>query len=183
MLEKELKVLEINRSEIESVLIELWAEKTFEGCIHDVYYDFPHDDEGHKMELNGRMFRLRRKWTEHIYTIKNKRKEIKKAEKVVAKDEHETEISNIESFSKVLEKYGMQKTREKKKYRISYRLDGVEFDFDDYEWIPELLEIEAHSWDAIRSWIQKLWLSEYTILKWGSRKLFKHYNIPYTFHN
>jgi inorganic triphosphatase YgiF len=44
-----------------------------------VYYDFP-DELEHKMEANGRMFRLRKKGEEHIYTIKNKRKEIKKQE-------------------------------------------------------------------------------------------------------
>ena len=61
---------------------------------------------------------------------------------MVAKDEHETQISNIESFAKVLEKYGMEKTREKKKHRVSYTLENMEFDFDMYEGIPELLEIE-----------------------------------------
>jgi len=85
------------------------------------------------MEANGRMFRLRQKGEEHIYTIKNKRKEIAKQEGVVAKDEHETPISNIESFAKVLEKYGMQKIREKKKHRVSYTLENMEFDFDVYE--------------------------------------------------
>ena len=38
------------------------------------------------------------------------------------KDEHEMPITDIESFTRVLEKYGMTKTREKKKHRISYRL-------------------------------------------------------------
>ena len=72
------------------------------------------------MEANGRMFRLRKKGEEHIYTIKNKRKDVIKKEKLHAKEEHETPITNIESFAKVLEKYGMKKIREKRKHRISY---------------------------------------------------------------
>jgi len=42
----------------------------------------------------------------------------------------------------------MDKIREKKKYRISYKLDTMEFDIDDYyigdnsKIIPPLLEIE-----------------------------------------
>jgi adenylate cyclase class IV len=32
-------------------------------------------------------------------------------------------ITDVESFSKVLEQYGMEKTRQKKKYRISYSLE------------------------------------------------------------
>ncbi len=132
MLEKEIKILEINVEEVQNKLIKLGAEKTFEGFIHDVYYDFP-DDVENKMEANGRMFRLRQKGEEHIYTIKNKRREIKEEEGAVGKDEHETPITNIESFAKVLEKYGMKKTREKKKHRISYRVENMEFDIDRYE--------------------------------------------------
>jgi len=179
MLEKEIKILEINKDEIVAKLIELGAEKTFEGFIHDIYYDFPDDAPKNKMDANGRMFRLRKKWEEHIYTIKNKRKEVKKKEWVVAKDEHETPISNIDSFSKVLEKYGMERIREKKKYRISYKLDDMEFDFDLYEWIPELLEIEGPDWDTIQSWVMKLGLENYEQMLGWSRKIFKHYGVDY----
>jgi adenylate cyclase class IV len=31
-------------------------------------------------------------------------------------------ITDVESFKKVLEKYGMKQTREKKKQRVSYKL-------------------------------------------------------------
>lgn len=181
MLEKELKILEIPVGEVVQKLEELWAEKHFEGVIHDVYYDFP-DELEHKMEANGRMFRLRKKGEEHIYTIKNKRKEIKRQEWLIAKDEHEMPVSDIESFAKVLEKYGMQKTREKQKHRISYRLGEVEFDIDDYEnGIPPLLEIEAHDKKTIVKWQEQLWLSEYKTLIWGSRKLFRNYGIDYNY--
>lgn len=179
MLEKEIKILEINKKEIVAQLVELGAEKTFEGFIHDVYYDFPDDAPKNKMEAKGRMFRLRQKWEEHIYTIKNKRKKVKKAEGVIAKDEHETPISNIESFAKVLEKYGMERTREKKKHRVSYALDGMEFDFDVYEWIPEFLEIEGPDGDTIQAWVVKLWLDSYEQMLGGSRKIFKHYGVEY----
>jgi len=43
--------------------------------IHDVYYDFP-GEEKNKMEANKRMFRVRKRGEEHIYTIKRKRKSI-----------------------------------------------------------------------------------------------------------
>lgn len=163
MLEKEIKILEIDKEEIVKKLLEMGAEKSFEGFVHDIYYDFPNDEEAkNKMEANGRMFRLRQKGEDHIYTIKNKRKEIAKQEGVVAKDEHETPISNIESFAKVLEKYGMQKIREKKKHRVSYKLENMEFDFDIYENIPEFLEIEGPDGESIQKWVVKLGLQEYT---------------------
>jgi len=160
--------------------LSLGAKKTFDGFIHDVYYDFPTDgDEKNKMHANKRMFRVRKKWEEHIYTIKNKREKISTEEWVVAKDEHEMNITDVESFSEVLERYGMQKIREKKKHRVSYNLGEIEFDFDKYEGIPELLEIEWPSGDVIRAWIEKLWLENYEQLLGGSKKLFKKYDVPY----
>lgn len=182
MLEKEIKILEIDVVWVKNKLIELWAVKTFEGFIHDIYYDFP-DSDDNKLEANKRMFRIRKRGEEHIYTIKRKRNKIKKKEQVQAKDEHETKITDIESFSKVLEKYGMSKIREKKKFRISYRLEGVEFDIDNYEGIPDFLEIEWPDGDTIQEWVEKLWLSNYKQLLWGSRKLFKYYGIPYIYHD
>ena len=74
MLEKEIKLLEIDISEVCKKLESLWATKTFEWVIHDVYYDFPKWKDGLKMEDNKRMFSVRKKWEEHIYTIKRKRK-------------------------------------------------------------------------------------------------------------
>lgn len=179
MLEKEIKILEINKQEIVKQLLELWAKKSFEGFVHDVYYDFPDDAPKNKMEANGRMFRLRKKGEEHIYTIKNKRTKISKDEWVVAKDEHETPISNIESFAKVLEKYGMEKIREKKKHRVSYALEGMEFDFDIYENIPEFLEIEGPDGESIQKWVVKLGLEKYEQMLGWSRKIFKHYWVDY----
>lgn len=50
----------------------------------------------------------------------------------------------------------MKKIREKKKHRISYHAEGMEFDIDFYEGIPELLEIEGVNGEKIQEWIQKL---------------------------
>lgn len=185
MLEKEIKILDVNVIDICKRLEEIWAEKTFEWFIHDVYYDFPWD----KMEWEKRMFRVRKKWETHLYTIKRKRKKIKKEEWVNAKDEHETVITDVDSFSKVLEKYWMQKTREKKKFRISYNSDGIEFDIDDYYiWdnkhlIPPLLEIEANNNEEIQAWIKKLWLEFHEQKLFGSRSLFKYYDQDYSLIN
>ena len=178
MLEKEIKILEIDTDQVIKKLEWFWAEKTFEWFIHDIYYDFP-EDSNLKMEDNNRLFRVRKKWEEHIYTIKRKRKEIKKAENLNAKDEHETEITDVESFSRVLEKYGMTKTREKKKHRISYRLHGIEFDIDKYEDIPALLEIEANRREEIDVLVEKLELTKNEQMIGWSRSLFAHYGKEY----
>ncbi|MCD5380560.1 CYTH domain-containing protein [Candidatus Gracilibacteria bacterium] len=178
MLEVEIKILEIDQEKLSGKLEEMGAKKTFEGVIHDVYYDFPKGSKL-KMEDNKRMFRIRKKGEEHIYTIKRKRKGMGKQQGAAIKDEHETAISNIDSFSKVIEKYGMTKTREKVKHRVSYAFKGAEFDIDKYEEIPAFLEIEEKSREHIDAWIKLLELGDKELLIGGSRKLFKHYGKEY----
>jgi len=188
MLEKEIKILDINQEEIIAKLEAFGAKRTFEGFVHDVYYDFP-DDQDHKMEENKRLFRVRKKWEVHMYTIKRKRNKKKDGgeEGVKIADEWEREISDVESFQKVLDKYGMAKIREKKKFRISYQLMHLEFDIDDYfiwdnsKIIPPLLEIEARSKDELDIMVKKLWLQDHQIETWGSRKLFEHYGQEYNY--
>lgn len=167
MLEKEIKILEINKDEIISKLESMWVEKTFEGYIHDIYYDFPWET----IDGEARIFRVRKKGEEHLYTIKKKEKH---SEMKVAQ-EHEMPITDVESFTRVLEKYGLTKSREKKKYRITYTFDDVCFDIDIYDEIPPLLEIEAHSLLTIRYRIEKLDLQNHVQKKFWSRGLFKHY--------
>jgi len=187
MLEKEIKILEVDVEKLQKRLEELWAKKTFEGYIHDIYYDFP-DDWKNKMEANKRLFRVRKKWDIHMYTIKRKRNKASEwwEKGVKIADEWEREITDVESFTKVLDKYGMKAVREKKKYRISYSLDWIEFDIDDYFYeddrnlIPPLLEIEASSKNEIQKWIKKIWLENHKQVDWGSKKLFKNYWVEYS---
>ena len=189
MLEKEIKILEVDVENLKGQLEKLGAVKTFEWYIHDIYYDFACVETwNHKMDANKRLFRVRKKWDVHMYTINRKRN--KKSEwgegGLKVADEGEREITDVESFKNVLEKYGMQETREKKKYRISYALDNCEFDIDDYYlWddkntIPPLLEIEAHTRDDIIKWTKNLWLENHRQEKWWSRKLFLHYGVEYS---
>jgi len=187
MLEKEVKILEINVLEIQNQLESFWAIITFEGYIHDIYYDFKDEDTSVlKMEANQRLFRVRKKWEVHMYTIKRKReKKFEWWEKwLKIADEWEREITNVDSFKKVLEKYGMKEIREKKKYRVSYALEWCEFDIDNYLlWddknIPPLLEIEAKTFQDINYWIDKLGLENHKRKTWWSRKLFEHYWVEY----
>lgn len=179
MLEKEIKILDIDISSIQKQLIDLGAQKSFDGFIHDVYYDFPWST----MDVNKRSFRVRKKWETHLYTIKRKRTKSNEWGKKWLKiaDEGEREITDVESFTKVLEKYGMQKTREKKKYRISYVLGNVVFDIDQYDEIPPLLEIEADSSKDIQQYIKRLWLENHVAKNFGSRWLYKYYKLDYSY--
>lgn len=182
MLEKEIKILEIQKEEIEKKLLELWATKTFDWFIHDIYYDFP-EWKSLKLEDNKRLFRVRKKWEEHLYTIKRKRNKKKEwwEKWLKVADEWENTITNVESFTKVLEKYWMTKIREKMKHRTSYKINDIEFDIDDYEYIPTLLEIEAPENTDIKKYIKLLWLENHIQKKFWSRKLYDYYWLDYKY--
>ncbi|NVP17511.1 CYTH domain-containing protein [Candidatus Gracilibacteria bacterium] len=182
MLEKEIKILEINKEEVINKLEALGAVKSFDGFIHDIYYDFI-DGDCNKLQDNKRLFRVRQKGEVHLYTIKRKRNKIceggEKGLKVA--DEGENTITDVDSFKKVLEKYGMTQTREKKKHRTSYKLNEVEFDIDEYDSIPPLLEIEAKTKKEIKQYIKELGLENHIQKDFGSRKLFEYYGLDYSY--
>ncbi len=180
MLEKEIKILEIDTSLVVKKLLELWAEKTFDGDIRDTYYDFI--ERAHcKREECERIFRLREKWDKNIYTIKEKRQLLSDEEKVVVKEEHEVEVTDAWAFSKTLTMQGMIPIRKKEKHRISFKHEGVVFDIDTYKWIPTFLEIEGPSWEVIFKWVKKLFLDKQEQLVWWSRMVFDRYDIPYIY--
>ena len=176
MLEKEIKILDVNKDELMKRLESLWAEKTFDWDIHDIYYDFKKWNKK-KMEENNRLFRIRRKWDIYMYTIKRKRTTQKEGwEKwVKIADEWENIITDLDSFVNVIEKYWMEKVREKKKQRVSYRLWELEFDIDKYDDIPHLLEIEAKTKEEIDEYIKLLWLENNVQKDFGSRWLYEYY--------
>ncbi len=63
----------------------------------------------------------------------------------------------------------------KVKNRVAHSLWGIKFDFDKYDNMPELLEIEAESSKQALRYIKKLNLEDKETLNWGSSSLFKHY--------
>jgi len=148
MLEKEIKILEVNTVQVIEKLLHLGAEKTFEGHIKDVYFDFHDNVENRKQEAE-KIFRLRKKWAKNVYTVKHKKYSQIDLENVMVKEEVETPVGDFEKFSKMLEMQWMSAIRKKEKYRQSFRLWDIAFDFDTYEWIPTFLEIEGKSWDQI----------------------------------
>jgi len=180
MLEKEIKILEVNTVNIIHNLLSLGAQKTFEGNITDIYFDFHHQVENKKKEAE-KIFRLRKKGDKNVYTVKHKKYQDIQSENVMVKEEVETHVGNFNDFSKMLEMQWMTAIRRKEKYRVSYVLWNTVFDFDTYNGIPTLLEIEDSSWDNIYAWIKRLWLYEKELLIWGSRMLFDKYKMPYTY--
>lgn len=169
IIEKELKILEIDPVSVQKRLLALGATKSFEGMVHDIYYDTPKGT----LAKRQKRIRIRKKGTYHLITLK------KGIPSRGIKSAHETEIivDNPQDIDRLLVAYGLLPSREKKKKRISYSCDGVVFDIDLYKNIPPILEIEAEDKRTITKWIRKLWLQKKTTATFGAYGLFKHYNL------
>jgi len=135
IIEKELKILEIDPVQVQETLLALGAIKNFEGNVHDIYYDTPNNN----LSSQNKRIRIRKKGSHYLITLKERipTQDIKSA--------HETEISveNPQQLDQLLQSYGLVPSREKTKHRISYTLGNVTFDIDMYSNIPPILEIEA----------------------------------------
>ncbi len=182
--EKEIKILDVKHKKIEEKLFELWAKINFKGRIIDTYFDTI-DNDLKNWTSNNKIkssIRIRYKKTpnekswKYYCTIKRRDKESKES---LLRDcyEEEFEIFNPIIFYELLKKIWLEKYKLKVKNRVWYSLDSekIKFDFDDYENIPELLEIEAEDSETAMKYIKELWLEKKETLNWWSSSLFKHY--------
>ncbi len=103
--------------------------------------------------------------------------------KIKEAKEIEFVVPGFEEISYILNVFGLQPIAEKKKHRVSYEIltdqGKVVFDFDKYDGIPWLIEIEGPSAEVIYQRVKKLGLQNNPIKTFGSRGLFAYYGKPY----
>jgi len=152
MKEIEVKILNINRKEIEKKLISLGAKKIFDGKIEAEFFDF----ENNSLQKSDIILRLRKEEEKIFLTFKKliEKKDIK------IEEELEVEVSDFEISKEILKSLGFKIWKTAQKHRTSYSLENVHFEFDnylgDYEFIPEFLEIEAKSIEEIYKFVKIL---------------------------
>lgn len=156
MEEIEVKILDVNRAEVKKKLIELGAEKVFDGELSASYFDFP----DMSIRKSKGLLRLRTEGEKIILNFKERISD----EKVKIRKEHEVEVSSFETTKTILEKLGFPQWLEFKKRRISYKLGTVKIEFDKYldayDFIPEFLEIEATNEEDIFKYAKILGFKE-----------------------
>jgi predicted adenylyl cyclase CyaB len=165
--EIEVKILEVDKPAIEAKLLALGATKTFEGDVFTSYYDRPDESIKKKKEL----LRIRKKGDVSLMAFKHGRDE-SSGTVVVEELEFPVDFETGEAF---LEGLGFIKTVDSKKFRTSYELGDVMFEFDDYKTIPVFMEIEAPTIDIVNEWISKLELPEDKVSTWTNREVLDHY--------
>jgi adenylate cyclase, class 2 len=172
MKEIEAKILQVNGKKIEEVLVSLGASKVFDGEIQTFFFDFK--DNSIIKARNVLRIRKEEEKTELTY----KKVSVTKGAKVA--EEYSVEVSDFETTKKILESLGLEATENMRKHRISYLLNNTRFDIDHhldrYSFIPEFLEIEAESEEAIHRYAGLLGFKHDDCLPWSTNELIKYYS-------
>ena len=171
MLEIEVKILEIDREAAIEKLVALGAGKTFDDEIHALYFDSA--DRGIR---NSRgTLRLRKEGTRTVVTFKH---DIDDRHARV-REEQEVNVSDFAAMRSIIESLGMSVWLEMRKHRISYELSGLHFEFDryydEYAYIPEFLEIEGPSVDAVHRYAALLGFAASECKPWDAVELARYY--------
>lgn len=166
----EIKILEINRLEVENKLINIGAKKIFEDEMIAYYYEKAHSRE------EGFVIRIRKDGEKNIFTVKKKISN----EKTKITDEIEVEVKDFDKMNKILELLGYKFFLKIRKHRTQYEIEKVHFAFDKYldDWafIPEFLEIESDNEEDVFNYAKKLGFKKEDCKPWGGWTLHSYYS-------
>ncbi|RMG31431.1 MAG: class IV adenylate cyclase [Bacteroidetes bacterium] len=171
MQEIEVKILEIDRDEIEKKLLALGAEKYFEGEMRAVYYDAA---DGH-IHQQGDALRLRKEGSKTVLTYK--RAISRQGAKIM--EECETEVASMENMQQILSLLGFKPLKETRKFRTSYLLEGCSVVIDEYTGalahIPPFIEVEATELGRMQAVVKRLGYTPEACKSWSTYELVQHY--------
>lgn len=167
MKEVEVKVIDIDKKKIIDKLESLGAEKTFDGDVFTVKFDFP-DGKLHK---ESSYIRLRKQGDIAFMTFKK----LLGQEDAKVADEFEVAIENFGETRKILEALGLKEIKSWAKHRISYELDEVHIDLDSQEETPDFMEIESPYIDDINDLVEELEIPRNKVKTWTGSELIEHY--------
>jgi len=140
MKEVEVKIIEVDRGQVEAKLKSLGATKLLDDDVVTLFFDFPDNSISKAKNL----LRLRRAGNKTALTFKT----FVEGDKAKVRVENEVTISDLETAKSILQSLGLIPILHMEKHRTSYSLpSGVEVDIDKYtdrySHIPTLLEIEG----------------------------------------
>ncbi len=172
MLEIEVKILNIDRIQVEDSLVKMSATKTFDSDLETIFYDFA---DGAIVRANN-VLRLRKENNEVFLTYKNVigTKDAKVAE------EYSVTVSDLSMMSRILEVLGLKSIASIRKHRISYQIKQTRFDIeqylDKYSYVPAFVEIESDSIAVIHKYAEALGFRAEDCLPWSTQQVIDHYS-------
>ena len=172
MKELEVKILEVERDRIEKILVNLGANKVFDGEIETLIFDF----KDGAIARAKNVLRLRREKNKAELTYK----QVLSNQEVKVAEEYTVGVSDVECMKKILGFLGLSVVEKMQKHRVSYALDRLHIDIDQYtggySYIPELLEIEAENIDLIHKYAEILGFKADDCLPWSTDDLIHYYS-------
>ncbi len=172
MEEIEVKILEVNRANVEKNLANLGAKRIFDGNIETLFFGFK------KSTIVKQKNVLRLRKVQDKTELTYKKVHFTSTSKIA--EEYSVDVSSLEIMEKILENLGLSVIESMQKYRVSYTLNGARFDFDRYSgsygFIPEFLEIEAENIEVIYKYAGLLGFKERDCLPWSTTELIGHYS-------
>ena len=170
--EIEIKILGIDRENVEKRLLSLGAKKTFDDKIHAVYYD----DRRRSIRAKRGTLRLRKEGRRSVFTFKA---HVENGEAKV-REEQEVSVSDFAAMQSILGSLGFIPWIEMKKHRTTYEIAGVHFEFDkylgEYGYIPEFLEIEADDIGAVLKYAGLLGFTKDDCKPWDAIEVARYYS-------
>lgn len=165
--EIEVKILNVNKKEVEKKLLTLGAEKSFEDYIEAIYYNLDHKNKENKKTS----LRLRKKGKQIELTFKNRLK----TKTVKICEETEVNVSDFENMKLILKNLGYKIKTELKKHRTEYKLKNISFELDTYINEPTLLEIEAPDKKTLEKYVKILGFTMNEAKGWSYAEILKYY--------
>ena len=172
MRETEVKILDINRADVEARLAALGANRVFDGTLRAQLFD----SEDRQLGKSGTLLRLRSEGDRIVLTYKGPIGD----SQAKTRQEIEVTVSDFDNCRDILEKLGLAPLLETQKRRTAYNLQGAQVVIDKYEGvhahIPEFLEIEAPDPESIYAIARKLGFRPDDCKPWGFGRLVRHYS-------
>ncbi len=173
MQEIEIKVLNINKKQMEKKLTALGAVKKGRFLIVEKNFDFKNKN----ISKNKCALRLRSVGKRAELTFKSKAN-ARDAFKV--REETETMVGDFKTMEKILNNIGLQPVWHRQKYRTSFQNGPVKFEIDEYPGIPPYLEIEGSKKDILK-YLRLLGIPQTNTSTQSSTKVLKQYGVNHTY--
>ena len=168
MEEIEIKIIDINPSEIIKKLEQLGAHKVFDGQMNSIYYDYQGEFKKKKKTL-----RLRQKGDDCILTFKIKKDDTQAR----VNEELETKVQDFKITREIFRGLGFQEVSVGMRRRISYKVKKSLVEIDFYPDIPPSLEVESPSKEELQQIVELLGYTMEQTKRWSGKKLMEHYGI------
>ncbi len=171
MEEIEVKILEIDRPQVEKRLTALGATLSFDGEMAALFFDYADQ----RISTAGSVLRLRKEGPRSVLT--HKRPRPTQGAKVM--HELETEVGSFDATREILQATGLEVIKSTRKFRTQYDLPEGHVVIDDYQddlaAIPVFVEIESPNLTDLQTLVLRLGFSLEDTNTWNTYDLVQHY--------